>query len=91
MQGQFDVGLDLGSVSVKLVVINEQGEVLREAYRRHFGEPYRVALTLLEDLPPQFPLDQCRLAAFTGMGGKVPAEILGGFFINEVIALARGT
>ena len=90
MQGQFDVGLDLGSVSVKLVVMNEQGEVLREEYRRHFGEPYRMALALLENLPPQYPLDRCRLAAFTGMGGKAPAEILGGFFINEVIALARG-
>ncbi|MEJ2091259.1 MAG: acyl-CoA dehydratase activase [Syntrophobacterales bacterium] len=91
MQAQFDVGLDIGSVSVKLVVMNEQGEVLREEYRRHLGEPYRVALVLLEELPPQFPLDRCRLAAFTGMGGKALAEVLDGTFVNEVIALARGT
>jgi len=90
MQGLFDVGLDVGSVSVKLVVMNEQGEVLREEYRRHLGEPYRVALALLTELEPEFPLDRCRLAAFTGVGGKVMAELLGAPFVNEVIALGWG-
>jgi predicted CoA-substrate-specific enzyme activase len=91
MQDRFDVGLDLGSVSVNLIVMNEHGKVLREEYRRHLGEPYRVSLALLEELDQEYPLDRCRLAAFTGLGGKVLAEILGGSFVNEVIALARGT
>jgi activator of 2-hydroxyglutaryl-CoA dehydratase len=91
MQGLFDVGLDVGSVSVKLVVLNEAGEVLREEYRRHLGEPRRVTLALLEELSRDFPLERCRLAAFTGLGGKVLAEILGGPFVNEVISQARGT
>ncbi|OGP69948.1 MAG: CoA activase, partial [Deltaproteobacteria bacterium RBG_13_60_28] len=57
----------------------------------HQGEPSRVALELLKSLDPEFPLDKCRLAAFTGLGGKVLAELLGGVFVNEVIAQARGT
>ncbi len=91
MQGLYDVGLDVGSVSVKLVVMDEQGEVLREEYRRHLGEPQQVVLALLQELEPQFPLERCRLAACTGMGGKALAEILGGTFVNEVISQARGT
>ncbi|MGQ9687965.1 MAG: acyl-CoA dehydratase activase [Desulfobaccales bacterium] len=91
MQGRFDVGLDVGSVSVKLVVMNEAGEMLRDEYRRHLGEPYRVTLTLLEEMSRDFPLERCRLAAFTGLGGKVLAEVLGGPFVNEVISQARGT
>jgi predicted CoA-substrate-specific enzyme activase len=91
MQGIYDVGIDVGSVSVNLVVMNPAGEVRREVYRRHLGEPYRAALKLLRELEPEFPLSQCRLAAFTGMGGKILAEVLGGPFINEVIAQARGT
>ena len=91
MREVFDVGMDVGSVSVNLVVMSPQGEVLKEEYRRHQGEPYRVALKLLESLAPEFPLDKCRLAAFTGLGGKVLAELLGGVFVNEVIAQARGT
>jgi predicted CoA-substrate-specific enzyme activase len=91
MQGIYDVGIDIGSVSVNLVVMNPEGRVLREVYRRHLGGPYRTALTLLKELEPEFSLSQCRLAAFTGLGGKVLAEVLGGPFINEVISQARGT
>jgi predicted CoA-substrate-specific enzyme activase len=91
MQGIFDLGLDVGSASVNLAIVNLQGEVVKEVYRRHLGEPYYSTLKLLEDLGPDFHLENCRLAAFTGMGGKVLAEILGGPFVNEVIAQGRGT
>ena len=53
MQGKFDVGLDVGSVSVNLVIMNPQGEVVKEEYRRHLGAPSRTALNLLESL--EFP------------------------------------
>lgn len=91
MQGVYDVGIDVGSVSVNLVVMNPEGEVVREVYRRHLGSPYHTALNLLKELEPEFPLSRCRLAAFTGLGGKVLADVLGGPFVNEVIAQARGT
>ena len=91
MPDKFDVGMDVGSVSVNLAVLSPEGEVLREEYRRHHGTPSRVALQLIESLEPDFPLQNCRLIAFTGLGGKVLAELLGGVFVNEVIAQARGT
>ena len=89
MEGKLNLGLDVGSVSVNLVIMNPAGEVVKEEYRRHLGAPSRTALDLLESL--EFPLDQCRLVACTGMGGQRLAEILGGKFINEVIAQGRGT
>ncbi len=88
---EFDLGMDVGSVSVNLVVMTPAGEVLREEYRRHLGQPQSIALELLSSLEPEFPLRNCRLAGFTGMGGQRLAEILGGRFINEVIAQGRGT
>jgi predicted CoA-substrate-specific enzyme activase len=91
MPDRFQVGMDVGSISVNLVVLDSQGKVVREEYRRHLGDPYRVALELLESLEAEFRADHIRLAAFTGMGGKVLAEVLGGPFVNEVIAQGRGT
>ncbi len=91
MHGTFDLGIDVGSVSVNLVVMDASGEVRKEIYRRHLGDPYRTSLSLLEDLAREFSLENCRLAAFTGLGGKTLAEVLGGLFINEVIAQGRGT
>ena len=88
---EFDLGMDVGSVSVNLVVMTPGGEVLKEEYRRHLGQPQNIALQLLSSLEPDFPLQNCRLAAFTGLGGKVLAEVLGGTLVNEVITQARGT
>ncbi len=42
------IGLDAGSVSVKVVVLDEAGRKLEGYYRRHKGHPLRVALELLE-------------------------------------------
>ncbi len=91
MPERFDVGMDVGSVSVNLVVLDSQGKVVREEYRRHLGDTYGTALSLLEALEPEFPRQSIRLAAFTGMGGERLAEILGGSSVNEVIAQGRGT
>jgi predicted CoA-substrate-specific enzyme activase len=88
---EFDLGMDVGSVSVKLVIMSPAGEVLKEDYRRHLGQPQSTTLDLLSSLEMEFPLGNCRLAAFTGLGGQVLAEVLGGTLVNEVIAQARGT
>ena len=88
---RFDVGMDVGSVSVNLVVLDSQGKVVREEYRRHLGDTYGTALNLLEALEIEFPAQSIRLAAFTGMGGERLASILRGSSINEVIAQGRGT
>ena len=42
------IGLDAGSVSVKLVVLDEGGNRREGYYRRHKGLPLKVALELLE-------------------------------------------
>ena len=70
MQGKFDVGLDVGSVSVNLVIINPEGEVVKEVYRRHIGAPSRTALNLLESL--EFPLDAVPAGGLHRHGGPAP-------------------
>ncbi len=85
------LGMDIGSVSINTVVVDGAGEVRWEDYRRTRGEPLPTALEILTEITAQYPPESFRLAAFTGIGGKLPAEKLGGVFINEVIAQARGT
>ncbi len=91
MKPRFDLGMDIGSVSVNTVVLDAAGQVLYEDYRRTHGEPLPTALKIMQELEQHFGPDAFRLAAFTGIGGKVPAQTLGGVFVNEVIAQARGT
>ena len=68
MQGTFDVGLDVGSVSVNLVIMNPAGRGGQRSLPPPPGGALRTALDLLESL--EFPLAQCRLVACTGMGAS---------------------
>jgi len=90
MEQHLYLGMDIGSVSINTVVTTPPGEVLWEDYRRTRGEPLPTALQVLTEIMAAFPSEEFRLAAFTGIGGKLLADKLGGVFVNEVIAQARG-
>ncbi|MBA4372522.1 MAG: CoA protein activase [Thermodesulfovibrio sp.] len=83
------IGIDAGSVSVKLVLLNEQGGILQRIYRRHRGQPLSTAIELLRSLPDQ-NAHQLSLSV-TGSAGRLIAEILGIDPVNEVVAHAFAT
>ncbi|MBC7289409.1 MAG: CoA activase, partial [Armatimonadetes bacterium] len=80
------VGIDVGSVSVNVVVLDEKRCVLEEQYLRHRGQPMRVAAEALRDVAARYGRDNIPLLAATGSGGRVVAGIMGGHFVNEVVA-----
>jgi len=74
------IGLDAGSVSVKVVVLDEEGHILEGYYMRHYGQPIKVASELLEGV------GEANSIGITGSAGKLIADILGIESINEIIA-----
>ncbi|MBI5076014.1 MAG: CoA protein activase [Nitrospirae bacterium] len=42
------IGLDAGSVAVKIIILNDRGDILGSAYLRHKGRPLHVSLELLK-------------------------------------------
>ena len=84
------VGVDVGSVTVKLGVIEVGGGVLFDAYRRHEGRPLHVVAQLFEALAEEgVSAEQIRGLRATGSGGKVLARRLGIPFSNEVVSLTE--
>ena len=81
------IGVDIGSVSVKVVSIDEAGEIVRSNYVRHKGKPLQVAGTLLQEFTTGKAI---AFMAATGTGAKEFASITGASFINEIVALASG-
>jgi len=78
------LGLDIGSTTVKAVVL--EGETVRHsAYRRHNADVRGELRSLLEEIAPLFPDRQFRVAV-TGSAGLSIAELLGVDFVQEVIA-----
>ena len=86
---KIDIGLDIGSVSLNTVLINEEGKVLEDHYTRMKGQPVRTALRILSEVLRRYPAERIGRVAVTGSGGKLIAELLGAEFMNEIVAQAK--
>jgi predicted CoA-substrate-specific enzyme activase len=86
------IGLDAGSVSVKLVVLDEQGRKLYGCYERHKGHPVSSAMKLIRRIPAHLAHTQqpCSLSV-TGSAGRLIASILKIKPVNEIVAQAFST
>jgi len=83
------LGIDVGSVSVNTIIMNDRQEVLEEHYTRLKGQPLQTVQRILEEILKRIPLEQFHSLSFTGIGGKLLSELLGANFVNEIIAQAR--
>ena len=86
------IGIDIGSTTVKTVVIDGHGKILHKSYTRHLSE-VRKTVALSIDAIGREPLfaDPKVLATLiiTGSGGLRVAELAGVPFVQEVIACAK--
>lgn len=82
------VGLDVGSTTVKIVVMNEKQETLYTNYTRHFSDTKNTICNVLTQLSQDYPNDKFTMA-LTGSGAMSAAKFLGIPFIQEVISCKR--
>jgi len=85
------LGIDVGSVSAKVVVMDEADSVIEWHYARTKGQPVETTLAILEEVLARYTTDRFGVVAATGTGGKLVTELLGAQFVNEIIAQAAGT
>ena len=83
------VGLDIGSISVNLAVLDASGIIIRDEYIRHNGRPVEQAAAALARVIEDYRAVGIDMVAVTGSGGKVIAQRTGAAFVNEVAAAAR--
>ena len=81
------MGIDIGSVSLNIAIIDEKVHLLASVYERTKGQPVPVLLDALNRLAGDFPRVSGVLA--TGSGRDLVADILGVNKENEIITQAR--
>src|SRR6201997_1167635 len=82
------LGIDVGSTTVKGVLV-EDDRMLWQAYRRHHTKQAETVLEFLEQMEKECGLQPGRDAIlFTGSGSGFIAPLVGGRFIQEVVAVA---
>ncbi len=82
------VGLDVGSTTVKIIVMNENLETIYKDYQRHYSDTKNTVCNVLENLNKNYPFSKFTIA-LTGSGALSVAKFLGVNFIQEVVACKR--
>ncbi|MCK9229727.1 MAG: acyl-CoA dehydratase activase-related protein [Syntrophales bacterium] len=87
---QLRAGVDLGSTTAKLLVIDDSEKILFSSYRRHNAHIIETLAAILEDSEESIGNRPLTLS-FTGSAGMGVADGLGAQFIQEVVAAGEVT
>ncbi len=81
------VGIDIGSTTVKVVLLDDRDQVVFQTYERHKSRVREKTAEILKDLEKQYSGTLVR-AAVTGSAGLGVAKAAGLEFVQEVFATA---
>jgi len=82
----YKLGLDIGSVSINVILMDDKERIFHSEYIRHKGRPIELAKNILQDLTDKYDID---FIATTGTGAKLFSQMVGATFVNEIVALTR--
>ncbi len=83
------VGIDVGSTTCKYVLVDDRGNILDKAYERHNTRTAEKVLEFLQRLERNYNLKPERdRIYFTGSGATLIAPLVGGKFVQEVVAVS---
>ncbi len=83
---KFHVGLDIGSISVNTILMDQDRNIIENHYNLNHGKPFHVLRDILQGVIKNHGEEKIGVIAVTGSGGKVATELIGGYFVNEIIA-----
>ena len=82
------IGLDVGSTTVKVVVMNSNLETIYTSYKRHFSDTKNTVCKVLDELSQKY-YNNIFTISLTGSGAMSCATFLDLPFIQEVVACKR--
>jgi activator of 2-hydroxyglutaryl-CoA dehydratase len=82
------IGLDVGSTTVKIAVLDENDALIFSHYQRHFSDVQHTVSNLLQKIYAQYKNANVTMNV-TGSSGMTTSEQIGVKFIQEVIACSQ--
>ena len=80
------IGIDIGSTTIKSVVLGEDGAILSSSYERHYSQIIQKTSELLTRIREEHPDCETAEIAISGSAGMGMAEGCGIPFVQEVFA-----
>ncbi|GHV07837.1 hypothetical protein FACS189485_18670 [Spirochaetia bacterium] len=84
--GVLELGLDIGSMTVKAVVLSAENHILMSSYLRHNSRQAETLRTILAEIKEAYPETPMHVS-ITGSGARSLKDFLHAEFIQEVNAL----
>ena len=91
MNSSYFLGLDIGSVSVKCVLIDDGQQIIHEAYSRTEGRPLEKLRDMLSRFAQKYPNSYISAMCATGSGKDLVKNSFQTATENEIICHAKGT
>lgn len=88
MNNILHVGLDVGSTTVKMIVLDSNKNEIYSEYKRHFSDTKNTVCNVLAELSDMYPENKFTIA-LTGSGAMSASKFLGLPFIQEVVSCKR--
>ncbi|MGL5153202.1 MAG: acyl-CoA dehydratase activase-related protein [Clostridium sp.] len=85
---KYHLGLDVGSTTVKIVVLNEKENIIFSEYRRHFSDVRNTVYGLIKEAFNSIGESKVTIS-IAGSGGMSLAKSMNVDFVQEVIACAE--
>ena len=82
------LGIDVGSTTVKLVVLDDENKIVYSRYERHMSNVFEKVAELFEDLKETMG-DVSFNVTITGSGGLSLSKLLGVYFEQEVVTCSH--
>ena len=80
------IGIDIGSTTIKCVVLDKTGSILLSRYERHYSQITEKTTEMLRSIREKYPAEQSISLAITGSAGMGMAQGCGIPFVQEVYA-----
>ena len=87
MIATYRLGLDVGSTTAKIVLLDDENNILFHRYERHFSNIKKTLISLITQLYGEFE-DINVTSMITGSGGVALSGIANVKFLQEVVAVA---
>lgn len=82
------LGIDIGSTTVKFVVLDDTNKVIYKKYERHMSNVLQKAQELMEQLEQEFKGTEFQMV-ITGSGGLSLSKLIGVPFEQEVVSCSK--
>ncbi|MBN1415641.1 MAG: hypothetical protein JW973_11110 [Bacteroidales bacterium] len=80
------LGIDIGSISLNTVLMDDEKRIIEDRYDYCHGKPFHRLREVLEGVLSEYRQYSVATLSLTGSGGKLASELIGGYYVNEIIA-----